>query len=607
MKQTILFLRNAALFESKEAALAGINGVSHVAGQPVVALYGAEGSVKMIFAIGTEAGKCNILANDSDLSELAGLVSGLRTDLGVADNKGAAFTRIAQLESDVDAIVNGDKSIDNKIAAAIAELTGEGFEAVTLAALEDAVDTNEAAIAKLNGGAEEDGSVAKAVANSAAATKLAYEAADAQLKSDLEAYADQAEADALAAAKADAQAKIEALDVAEIAEAGKYISAVSEADGKISATLKQIEASEVAVKDEEGHFAADNVEAALHELYTQAGAGSKVTMKEEAGSGDVATIYKFYQGGEEASNLIGTINIGKEMFIQSGEVIEKEGVPYLKLVLNDTAATVLEIDLTQVMDVYTQGNGIVVDSNVISIKKAADSEAFLVVDENGIAIKGVQDAINAAKEAAIAAAKTETENQVKAAKDAIDTYTVNGKAISSNPVLGAADINYAEGVTVTAKIDEVAKAVADEKARAEEAEGDLQDAINAAQAAASTVINEKAEGHVTVSVETAEDGHKIYTIEENDIASAQGLANEIDRATKAELALTEIAEEIEAEVAANKGKVMVAEGGELGYLSEKLVSGVANEANNVYAVAATAAEDKIALTCKIDVIDGGTY
>ena len=607
MKQTILFLRNAALFESKEAALAGINGVSHVAGQPVVALYGAEGSVKMIFAIGTEAGKCNILANDSDLSELAGLVSGLRTDLGVADNKGAAFTRIAQLESDVDAIVNGDESIDNKIAAAIAELTGEGFEAVTLAALEDAVDTNEAAIAKLNGGAEEDGSVAKAVADSAAATKLAYEAADAQLKSDLEAYADQAEADALAAAKADAQAKIEALDVAEIAEAGKYISAVSEADGKISATLKQIEASEVAVKDEEGHFTADNVEAALHELYTQAGAGSKVTMKEEAGSGDVATIYKFYQGGEEASNLIGTINIGKEMFIQSGEVIEKEGVPYLKLVLNDTAATVLEIDLTQVMDVYTQGNGIVVDSNVISIKKAADSEAFLVVDENGIAIKGVQDAINAAKGAAIAAAKTETENQVKAAKDAIDAYTVNGKAISSNPVLGAADINYAEGVTVTAKIDEVAKAVADEKARAEEAEGDLQDAINAAQAAASTVINEKAEGHVTVSVETAEDGHKIYTIEENDIASAQGLANEIDRATKAELALTEIAEEIEAEVAANKGKVMVAEGGELGYLSEKLVSGVANEANNVYAVAATAAEDKIALTCKIDVIDGGTY
>lgn len=632
MKQTILFLRNAELFASKEAALAGINGVSHVAGQPVVALYGEAGSVNLVFAIGTEAGKCNILATDADLSALktivtenSGLISGLRTDLGTSADaaaaEGSAFARIAKLVDDIEAITSGDNSIDSKIAAAIAELKGEGFDAASLSALEDSVDANAAAIEKLNGGADEEGSVAKAVADSAAATKTAYEAADSALKAELQGYADQAEADAIAAAAADAQAKIEALDVAEIAEAGKYISAVSEADGKISATLKQIEASEVAVKDEEGHFAADNVEAALHELYTQAGAGSKVTMKEEAGSGDVATIYKFYQGGEEASNLIGTINIGKEMFIQSGEVIEKEGVPYLKLVLNDTAATVLEIDLTQVMDVYTQGNGIVVDSNVISIKKAADSEAFLVVDENGVAIKGVQDAINAAKEAAIAAAKTETENQVKAAKDAIDAYTVNGKAISSNPVLGAADINYAEGVTVTAKIDEVAKAVADEKARAEEAEGDLQDAIEAAQAAASTVINPKAEGHVTVSEETAEDGHKIYTIAENDIASAQGLADEIARADAAEKAnaaaikaeeeramgvegqLTEIVEDINAEL----GKVKVSAEGTADYLANKVVTGAAAEASNIYAVTATAADDKISLTCKIDTIDGGTY
>lgn len=614
MKQTILFLRNAELFASKEAAIAGINSVSHVAGQPVVALYGEAGSVNLVFAIGTEAGKCNILATDADLNSLKELVTGLRTDLGtsadVAAADGSAFARIAKLVDDVEAITSGDDSIDNKIAAAIAELKGEGFEAATLAALEDSVDANAAAIEKLNGSAEVEGSVAKAIADSAAATKTAYEAADAALKTELEGYADQAEADAIAAAAADAQAKIEALDVDEISEAGKYISAVSETDGKISATLKQIEASEVSVADADGVFTGETVEAVLNELYSQAGAGSKVTMTSEAGEGDVATIYKFYQGGEDADHKIGEINIGKEMFISSGEVIDKEGVPYLKLVLNDTAGTILEIDLTQVLDVYTSGNGINVDSNVISVKKATDSEAFLVVDANGVAIKGVQDAINTA---------------VKNAKDAIDAYTVNGKAISSNPVLGGADINYAEGTTVNAKIDEVAQAVADEASRAQEAEGDLQEAIEAAQAAASTVINEKSEGHVTVSEATAEDGHKIYTIAENDIASAQGLADEITRATEAEGAnkaaieaeveratgvesqLTGIVEDINEEVAANKGKVMIAEGGALGYLSEKLVSGVADDANNTYAVTATSAEDKIALTCKIDVIDGGTY
>ena len=603
MKQTILFLRNASLFGSKEAALAAIKGVNHVAGQPVVALYGSEGSVKMIFAIGTEAGKCNILANDSDLSELAGLVSGLRTDLGTSDGKGAAFTRIADLEEHVDSLLNGDDSVESQISAAIDALKGTGFKAGTLAALEDEVVANTDAIALLNGKVDEEGSVAKAVADSAATTKAAYEAADASLKEHLEGYADQSEADAIAAAKG----IVEGLAVS---ESGKYVSKIEkDDDGKVKATLKQIEASEVAVKDEEGHFAAGNVEAALHELYTQAGAGSKVTMKSEAGEGDIATIYTFYQGGEDADHKIGEINIGKEMFIESGEVIEKEGVPYLKLVLNDTANTVLEIDLTKVLDVYTAGNGINVDANVISIKKStdADSEDFLVVDANGVAIKGVASAISTAKSEAIAAAKTETENQVKAAKDTIDAYTVNGKKISENPVLVAADINYADDVTVTAKIDEVAKAVADEKARAEEAEGNLQDAIEAAQAAASTVIETKADGHVRVSEQTAADGHKIYTITEDDIASAQELTEEIARAKKAEADILDVVSDLNDEVAANKGKVMVAEGGDLGYLADKLVSGTAVEANNIYAVSVNSSSDKLNLTCKIDVIDGGTY
>lgn len=477
MKQTILFLRNGSLFASKEAALVGIKGVAHLAGQPVVALYGEAGSVKLIFAVGTENGKCEIMATDADHSALAELV--------------------AQLRIDVDAITN--TGIDSKIEAAINALKGEGFDAANLAALEDSVDANTAAIVKLNGADTEEGSVAKAV-------KEAKEAA-------------------IEAAAADAQAKIEALDVAEIKKDGEYIVAVSEAGGKISATTKQIEASEVAVKDEEGHFTAENVEAALYELYTQAGAGSKVTMTSTAGSGDIATIYKFYQGGEDADHLVGEINIGKEMFIESGKVIDKDGVPYLKLTLNDTANTVLEIDLTQVMDVYTAGNGINVDANVISVKKATDSEAFLVVDAKGIAVKGIQDAINAA---------------VKEAKDAIDAYTVNGKAISSNPVLGGADINYADGVTVNAKIDEVAQAVADEE----------------------------------------------------------------DRATKAESDILDLIEDINAELS----KVKVDADDTADYLVNKVVSGVADESNNTYA--ATVAENEagaLAVTVKIDTIDGGTF
>ena len=567
-KQTILFLRNGQLFTSKADALAGIKAVAHVAGQPVVALYREEeegSSVKLIFAIGTEEGKCEIMATDADL-------------------------------------------------AALAELVTANAEAIKL----------------LNGDAETEGSVAKAIADAIAASKEAYEAADAQLKSDLEAYADQAEADAkdyadekIAESAATTKEAYEAY--ADQAEADAIAAAKTETENQVKAAKDEIDAytvngyaisenpvlaaSDIAIADENEHFAAATVEAALEELYSQAGAGSKVTMKSEAGEGDVATIYKFYQGGEDADHLVGEINIGKEMFIESGEVIEKEGVPYLKLTLNNTNKTVLEIDLTQVMGVYTNGNGINVDANVISVKKATDSEEFLVVDENGVAIKGVQTAIDNAKDAAIAAAKTETENQVKAAKDEIDAYTVNGYAISENPVLVASDIEYSEGVTVDAKIDAVAEAaaqaVADEKARAEEAEGNLQESIEAAQAAATTVIEEKSEGHVTVSVEEAEDGHKVYTIEENDIASAQDLADEITRAKEAEAALAEIADDINAELYKVK---LNADDENADYLANKVVSGVADVDNNVYAATVAANEaGALAISVKIDTIDGGTY
>lgn len=55
----------------------------------------------------------------------------------------------------------------------------------------------------------------------------------------------------------------------------------------------------------------------------------------------------------------------------------------------------------------------------------------------------------------------------------------------------------------------------------------VQDAINTAAAIAKTTIAEETEGHVTVSGETQTDGSIKYTIGENDIASAQDLADHI--------------------------------------------------------------------------------
>ena len=81
--------------------------------------------------------------------------------------------------------------LTTRIANVEAKFSGDASVEGQISALGDRLDTVEGVIETLNGDAETAGSIAKAVADSAAVTKTAYEA-----------YADQAEADALASAKA---------------------------------------------------------------------------------------------------------------------------------------------------------------------------------------------------------------------------------------------------------------------------------------------------------------------------------------------------------------------------------------------------------------------
>jgi hypothetical protein len=64
----------------------------------------------------------------------------------------------------------------------------------------------------------------------------------------------------------------------------------------------------------------------------------------------------------------------------------------------NTAAGITEdtVELSDIIDPYTQGNGIEIDGNSIKIKLAEDSESFLTVSEAGLKLAGIQDAINTA-------------------------------------------------------------------------------------------------------------------------------------------------------------------------------------------------------------------
>lgn len=95
----------------------------------------------------------------------------------------------------------------------------------------------------------------------------------------------------------------------------------------------------------------------------------------------------------------------------------------------DAGSKVINVNVTDLIDVYTASTGIKLEGkNFMAVIDPA-SEAFLTVGADGIKLSGVQNAINSAKAT-------------------VDAYTVNAKAISSNPVLSGADITLTGYSTV---------------------------------------------------------------------------------------------------------------------------------------------------------------
>ena len=120
--------------------------------------------------------------------------------------------------------------------------------------------------------------------------------------------------------------------------------------------------------------------------------------------------YILTQGEEE----IGKIDIPKDLVVTEGKLVHgvwsgdtfTEDEPgavepgpdtAIKLVIANQEEPVY-INTKDLVDYYTAGNGIDIDNdhNTISIKYNAHSEEFLVVDEDGIRVEGVQAAINEA-------------------------------------------------------------------------------------------------------------------------------------------------------------------------------------------------------------------
>ena len=338
------------------------------------------------------------------------------------------------------------------------------------------------------------------------------------------------------------EAAIEAMDLAEVHEAGKAIVAVSEEDGIVSATAGTIAAQYVDVADADNHFTANNVEAALAELYTGYTAGDAAIVGDATASGDTLgkledrieelatdakeyhlvksttglpeTIKERYSLVDADGNVSGdTVDIPKDSHIVSINYITDSGDPHyqnLEYVYIDASGETRTtyVDMSEIVLESEFASGVTAIDGVVRGVVDPASETFLTVGADGFKLSGVQDAIDDAVDAEEQARKEAdsaiTEDlettaatlvqMIEDAKDAATTKVVEGTDAGNNmeivPTTGADD-----SVTYTINLTDIASASAltQEISDREDADEALDDKIDAVSAATDTAIAEEEE------------------------------------------------------------------------------------------------------------------
>ena len=279
------------------------------------------------------------------------------------------------------------------------------------------------------------------------------------------------------------------LDVTDTAVAGQYVSAVNETDGKVSMTRANVADAVLNGYSKGSEAPATTAVAATDDVKT---AISKLEWQVAAAN-----------AGVEALDANVTSTNGTNVQVQ---VVETDGKITAVNVTTDN--TINSTDLNDKIATL--------DADLNASGTAQHSGTFVM---SGVTeVDGVLTSVDSVEvEAAGAAA---------AAKAAIDAYTVNGNAISTNPVLGGSDValtGYAKGSDATAvsASDSVNVAI-----------GKLENQVDAAKAAATAAHTsvEHATGNTHVTVTSSTDtttGKVTYTVNETNIANANDLTAEI--------------------------------------------------------------------------------
>lgn len=375
---------------------------------------------------------------------------------------------------------------DNYDAAGTAATKVQELAEGAVATNAQGVSDNKAAIEKLNGDATVEGSVDKKIADAKALIDADVDAVDAK-------------ADANAGNITTLQGEMDAVEAkaAENAsEIGGLKTRMDTAEGKIDALQEDVgNVDDLSTTNKD-------VVGAINEVLAAVGSGgvaAVVTLTAKGATEDYANVYELKQG----ETLVGSINIPKDMVVESGEVVDVDGVKNIKLVLQNVAEP-LYIPVGSLVDIY------VAKANAAQVQVEINSDtreisAYIVAGS----VTSAELAANAVVTEKIAdknVTKAKLSAEVQASLDKADVAEDNAKAYADG-LNGAMDTRVG---AIETKLGTGEGSVADDIATAK------QEAIDAAAADATTKAN------------AAEANAKKYTDEQKALTDANVSANADD-------------------------------------------------------------------------------
>lgn len=147
-----------------------------------------------------------------------------------------------------------------------------------------------------------------------------------------------------------------------------------------------------------------------------------IYLDKTAGSGNIASVYKLK---DIYGNQLGStsIEIYKDQFLSAATYVETSHTLTLTFVMADGTTSGVNIDLSNLVDVYTGSN-----VKLTGYAKGTDSTDVVALDSTNSAFGKIENQIDAVKTSIIAATGVAA------------NYTINTHAISTNPILNGTDI-----------------------------------------------------------------------------------------------------------------------------------------------------------------------